>query len=72
MVRLWAGISLPKTSGGAVGSGKKGGRPEEGTEPGTTGRTTMRAWERGDAEVGLSQGEEKREFKLLTLLVFFK
>ena len=32
-------------------------------------------WEvekRGDAEVGLSQGEEKREFKLLTLLVFFK
>lgn len=54
------------------GKWKKGGHPEEGMGPGTTGRTTMRAWERGDAEVGLSQGEEKREFKLLTLLVFFK
>lgn len=54
------------------GKWKKGGHPEEGMGPGTTGRTTMRTWERGDAEVGLSQGEEKREFKLLTLLVFFK
>ena len=59
-------------AGGAVDSGKKGGCPEEMTGPGTTGRTTMRAWKRGDAEVGLSQGEERREFKLLTLLVFFK
>lgn len=59
-------------AGGAVGSGKKGGRPEERMGPRTTGRIMMRAWKRGDAEVGLSQGEERREFKLLTLLVFFK
>lgn len=51
---------------GAVASGGKGGRPED---PGTRG-TVRRGWRRGDAEGGPSGGEEKREFKLLTLLVF--
>lgn len=31
----------------------------------------MRGWKRGDTAGGLSEGEEKREFRLLTLLVFF-
>lgn len=58
-------------TGGMVGSGKKGGgSPEKGMASGQ--RTTMRGWKRGDAEGGPSKGEEKREFKLLTLLVFFK
>lgn len=51
---------------GAVANGGKGGRPED---PGTRG-AVQRGWSRGDAEGGPSGGEEKREFKLLTLLVF--
>lgn len=49
-------------------------------EDGAGGEAARRGWESGDREGpadrlekgGPSEGEEKREFKLLTLLVFFK
>lgn len=52
---------------GAGGEPRGGGRGAPGN-----GRTMPRARKRGVAEGGPSEGEEKREFKLLTLLVFFK
>lgn len=70
-----AGKSRAGQGGRYRGYGRKwkkrgGGSPEKGMASGQ--RTTMRGWKRGDAEGGPSEGEEKREFKLLTLLVFFK
>lgn len=54
---------------GAVARAEKGEGPEEGP-PGTQDQDE--GLRKGDAEVGPREGEEKREFKLLTLLVFLK
>lgn len=73
-VNLWVRQGNPGEGGGVVPGvlrevERRGKAPRRG-HPGWT--ATRRGWERGDAEAGPSEGEEKREFKLLTLLVFFK